>query len=128
MDLNRNNKDDLQEIKDGFAQLAADAKALNPRAVIDDLKNGAAWAIDYVENLTEEAQAIFNAVITKVKAESKTLGEAVANVLTLLNNPALHNAFGATQATITQLLAIGSDIITKVMAMVTGLEAAVGSI
>lgn len=128
MDINQNNKDDLQEIKDGIAQLVADAKALNPGAVIQDLKNGAAWTVDYIEKLTEEAQVIFNAVITKVKAESQTLGEAVANALTLLNSPRLHNAFGATQDTITQLLAIGSDVITKVLAMVTGLEAAVGSI
>lgn len=127
MDINQNGKDDLQEIKDGFAQLVADAKALNATALVQDLKNGAAWTVDYVEKLTEEAQTIFNAVIAKVKAESATLGEAVANALTLLNNPSLHNAFGAAQSTIAQLVAIGSDVITKVLSLLTGLEAEVGA-
>jgi predicted trehalose synthase len=127
MDINQNGKDDIQEIKDGFAQLVADAKALNPTAVITDLKNGAAWTVNYVEALCEEAQTIFNAVITKVKAESSTLGEAVANALTLLNNPSLHSAFGAAQDTIAQLVAISSQVITKVLSLLTGLEAAVGA-
>lgn len=127
MDINQNGKDDLQEIRDGFAQLVADAKALNATALVQDLKNGAAWTVDYVEKLTEEAQTIFNAVIAKVKAESATLGEAVANALTLLNNPSLHNAFGAAQGTIAQLVAIGSDVITKVLSLLTGLEAEVGA-
>lgn len=128
MDINQNGKDDLQEIKDGFAQLVADARALNPTAVIEDLKNGAAWTVNYVENLCEEAQTILNAVIARVKAESKTLGEAVANALTLINNPALHNAFGAASDTIAQLVAISSQVLTKVLSLVTGLEAVVGSI
>lgn len=127
MDINQNGKDDLQEIEAGLAQLAADAKALNPGAVIQDLKNGVAWTVDYIEKLTAEAQLILNAVITKVQGESKTLGEAVTNALNLLNSPRLHSAFGATQDTIAQLVAIGSDILTKVLAMVTGLKAAVGA-
>lgn len=124
MDINNNGKDDLQEIKDGFAQLVTDAKTLNVSALITDLQNGAAWTVNYVADLCEEAQTIFNAVITKVKAESATLGEAVANALTLLNNPSLHNAFGAAQGTIAQLVAIGSDVITKVLSLLSGLTAA----
>lgn len=127
MDINQNGKDDLQEIKDGFAQLVTDAKNLDATALVNDLKNGAAWTVNYVTDLCEEAQTIFNAVITKVKAESATLGEAVANALTLLNNPSLHNAFGAAQTTIQQLLAIGSDLITKVLSLLSALPAAVGA-
>ena len=127
MDINQNGKDDVQEIKDGFAQLVADAKALDASALINDLKNGAAWTVNYVTDLCEEAQKIFNAVIAKVKAESATLGEAVANALTLLNNPSLHTAFGAAQTTIDQLLAIGSDVITKVLSLLSGLQAEGGA-
>lgn len=127
MDLNNNGKDDLQEIKDGFAQLVTDAKALDATALVNDLKNGAAWTVNYVADLCEEAQTIFNAVIAKVKGESKTLGEAVANALTLLNNPSLHTAFGAAQSTIAQLVAISDDVITKVLSLLSGLPAAVGA-
>jgi len=127
MDINQNGKDDLQEIKDGFAQLVTDAKNLDATALVNDLKNGAAWTVNYVTDLCDEAQTIFNAVITKVKAESATLGEAVANALTLLNNPSLHTAFGAAQTTIQQLMAIGSDVITKVLSLLSALPAAVGA-
>lgn len=124
-DLNKNGVDDADEIKVGFAQLVSDAKALKFGAVLTDLKNGAAWTVNYVENLCDEAQQIFTAVIAKVKAESSTLGEAVANVLTLLNNPSLHAEFGASTTAIEQLVAITSDVITKVLSLLTLLPAAI---
>jgi hypothetical protein len=123
MDLNNNGKDDIQEVKDGFAQLFNDAKAGNVSGVLQDLKNGAAWTVEYVEDLCDEAQQFLSAVIAKVKSESQTLGEAVANALTLLYSGDLHGALALGQQAIDELKAITSEALTKILSLSTGLKA-----
>jgi hypothetical protein len=122
-DLNNNGKDDLTEIQAGFTQLFNDAKALNGPAVLADLKNGVAWTVNYVEALCDEAQQFLTAALNKVKGESATIGEAVSNALDILYNTGFHQAAGLAQNAIDQLKAIGSDVLTKIVALVTGLPA-----
>lgn len=120
MDINKNGKDDIQEIVDGVNQFIADAKALNVNALVADLKNGAAWAVNEFEALCQEAQTFFQAVVTKVKATAGPLGEQVASVLTLIYNETLHAATGLSQTASDQLKALSSQAITAALGLLGG--------
>ena len=124
MDFNHNGKDDVQEIKDGWAVFVADVRSGNINAVVSDVKDGAAWLQGEIEGLLEEAQTFFNWAIARVKEESATLGEAVANMLTLLQNSNLQAALGLGQNVIAQLAAISSQIVTAALALIGRFEAA----
>lgn len=124
MDFNHNGKDDVQEIKDGWAVFVADVRSGNINAVVSDVKDGAAWLQGEIEGLLEEAQTFFNWAIARVKEESSTLGEAVANMLTLLQNSNLQAALGLGQNVIAQLAAISSQIVTAALALIGRFEAA----
>lgn len=124
MDFNHNGKDDLDEIKDGFDQFITDIKSGNIDAVVTDVQNGAAWLKGEIEGLEQDAQNFFNWGIGKVKAESASLGEAVANMLTLLANGNLQSALGLGQSAIAQLAALSSQIIEAAVGLIGGFKAA----
>lgn len=117
MDINKNGKDDLQEIVDGVNQFIADAKAGNVTSLVQDLRNGAAWAVNEFDALCMEAQNFFQAIIARVRASAGPLGEQVADVLTLLYNEALHAASGLSQVASDQLKALSSQAITAALGL-----------
>jgi hypothetical protein len=123
IDANKNGKDDLQEIVDGVKQFVADVKSGNLNSVVADLKTGAAWAVDEFNNLCEEAQTFFGAIAAKVKAESSSLGEAVANALDLIYNEALHAASGLSDMASTQLKNLSSAAITAALGILNSAPA-----
>lgn len=123
MDFNHNGKDDIQEIKDGWAAFVADVRSGNVNAVVQDVVDAAAWIKSEIEGLEQAAQDFFNWGVDRVKAESKTLGEAVANMLTLLNNGSLQQGLGLAASAIAQLAALSSKLIESVMVLVGGFKA-----
>lgn len=124
MDFNHNGKDDLQEIKDGFDQFIADVSAGNINAVVQDVQDAGAWLKGELEGMVQEAQNFFNWGLEKVKAESADLGEAVANMLTLLANGNLQQALGLAQTAIDQLKAITSQVVTAAVGLLNGFKPA----
>lgn len=123
MDFNHNGKDDIQEIKDGWAAFVADVRSGNVNAVVQDVVDAAAWIKTEIEGLEQAAQDFFNWGVDRVKAESKTLGEAVANMLTLLNNGSLQQGLGLAASAIAQLAALSSKLVESVMVLVGGFKA-----
>jgi len=123
MDFNHNGKDDIQEIKDGWAAFVNDVRSGNINAVVQDVTDAAAWIKTEIEGLEQAAQDFFNWGVSKVKAESSTLGEAVANMLTLLNNGSLQQGLGLAASAIAQLAALSSKLIESVMVLVGGFKA-----
>lgn len=124
MDFNHNGKDDLQEIKDGFDQFITDVSAGNINAVVQDVKDAGDWLKNELEGLVQEAQNFFNWGLAKVKDESTSLGEAVANMLTLLANGNLQQALGLATTAIDQLKALSSEVVTAAVGLVGGFKAA----
>ena len=124
MDFNHNGKDDIQEIKDGWAAFVTDVKSGNINAIAQDVNDGAAWLKGEIDGLIEEAQTFFNWGLSKVREESTSLGEAVANMLTLLANGSLQQALGLGQNAISQLAAISSQIVTAAVGLLGGFKAA----
>lgn len=124
MDFNHNGKDDIQEIRDGFSQFVTDIKAGNVNAVVQDVVDAGAWLKAELEGLEQDAQQFFNWGLDRVKAESASLGEAVANMLTLLANGNLQSALGLGQTAIDQLKAVTSQIVEAAVGLVTGFKAA----
>lgn len=123
MDFNRNGKDDIQEIKDGWAAFVTDVRNGDVNAVVKDVTDAAAWIKGEIEGMEQAAQDFFNWGVDRVKAESKTLGEAVANMLTLLNNGSLQQGLGLAASAIAQLAALSSKLIESVMVLVGGFKA-----
>lgn len=124
MDFNHNGKDDVQEIKDGWAAFVSDVRSGNVNAMVQDVTDGAAWLKGEVEGLIQEAQDFFNWGLQRVIAESKTLGEGVANMLTLLNNGDLQAGLGLAAEAIAQLKAIGSAVIEAALGLIGGFKQA----
>lgn len=126
MDFNHNGKDDIQEIKDGWAAFVNDVRNGDVNAVVKDVTDAAAWIKSEIEGMEQAAQDFFNWGVDRVKAESKTLGEAVANMLTLLNNGSLQQGLGLAASAIAQLAALSSKLIESVMVLVGGFKAIAG--
>ena len=126
MDFNHNGKDDIQEIKDGWAAFVNDVRNGDVNAVVKDVTDAAAWIKSEIEGMEQAAQDFFNWGVDRVKAESKTLGEAVANRLTLLNNGSLQQGLGLAASAIAQLAALSSKLIESVMVLVGGFKAIAG--
>lgn len=126
MDFNHNGKDDIQEIKDGWAAFVTDVRNGDVNAVVKDVTDAAAWIKGEIEGMEQAAQDFFNWGVDRVKAESKTLGEAVANMLTLLNNGSLQQGLGLAASAIAQLAALSSKLIESIMVLVGGFKAIAG--
>lgn len=124
MDFNNNGKDDFQEIKDGFDQFITDVATGNINAVVTDVENAGAWLKNELAGLETAAQNFFNWAVTKVKAESGSLGEAVANMLTLLANGQLQQGLGLGQSAIAQLVAITTEVVQAAVGLLGGFKAA----
>ena len=122
MDFNNNGKDDIQELRDGFAQLKNDLLSGSVSAVIDDIAHAGDWLEDFLNGLAADAKAFFQWGMDRVKAESQTAGEAVANMLTLLANGELQRGLGVAEEAIAQLFAISSQIVEAAVALM-GLNA-----
>jgi hypothetical protein len=118
MDINQNGKDDLQEIKDGFAQLYADAKAGNITAVATDVENGVAWTLDEIAKLTEDAQHFLTAVKATVSSEATSVDNAVERALNIINNPGVQQAVGLTEEAITGLKNLPSQALATAIGVV----------
>jgi len=123
MDFNHNGKDDIQEIKDGWAAFVTDVRNGDVPAIVKDVTDAAAWLKAEIEGLEQAAQEFFNWGISRVKAESTTLGEAIANMLTLLNNGSLQQALGLGASAIAQLAAISSQVVEAAVALIGGFKA-----
>lgn len=124
MDFNHNGKDDIQEIKDGFSEFVSDIKSGNISAALQDVTDAGVWLKGEIEGLVQEAQDFFNWGLQKVRDESTSLGEAVANMLTLLANNNLQGALGLGQQAITQLMAVTSEVVTAAVGLIGGFKAA----
>lgn len=124
MDFNHNGKDDLAEIKDGFDQFITDIQAGNINAVVKDVTDAGAWLKGELDGLVEDAQNFFNWGLAKVKDESTSLGEAVANMLTLLANGNLQQALGLGQSAIAQLQALTSAVVEAAVGLLGGFKTA----
>lgn len=124
MDFNHNGKDDILEIRDGFTQFKNDVLSGNVSAALQDVSDAGAWLKTEIEGLVEEAQTFFNWGLEKVRAESTSLGEAVANMLTLLANSNLQGALGLGQQAISQLMAVTSEVVTAAVGLIGGFKAA----
>lgn len=123
MDFNHNGKDDIQEIKDGFAQFATDIKSGDINAVFKDISNAGGWIKVEIEGMAADAQNFFNWGLQRVKDESASFGEAVANMLTLLANGNLQGALGLEQSSIAQLAAVATEIVNAAVSLL-GFKAA----
>lgn len=123
MDFNHNGKDDVQEIKDGFSKAWADIRSGNVSAVLQDVADAGAWLKTELEGLVEEARVFFQWGLDRVKAESQSLGEAVANMLTLLANSNLQGALGLGVQAIEQLKALSSEVVTAAVGLINGFKA-----
>lgn len=124
MDFNHNGKDDLDEVKDGFDKFISDVKAGNINAVVTDVEDAGAWLKGELSGLEQDAQNFFNWGIDRVKAESKDVGEAVANMLTLVNNGNLQSALGVGTTAISQLSQLSSEVITAAVGLIGGFKSA----
>jgi hypothetical protein len=124
MDFNHNGKDDLDEIKDGFDKFISDVQAGNINAVVTDVVDAGAWLKGELEGLEQDAQSFFNWGVDRVKAESKDVGEAVANMLTLLANGNLQGALGVGATATSQLAALSSEVVTAAVGLIGGFKSA----
>lgn len=124
MDFNHNGKDDILEIRDGFNQFVSDVQAGNINAAVQDVVDAGAWIKGEIEGMVQEAQNFFNWGVARVIAESKTLGEAVANMLTLINNGNLQGALGIGQTAMSQLRALATSVIEAAIQLIGQFKAA----
>lgn len=124
MDFNHNGKDDVQEIKDGFSQFKSDLLSGSVSAVLQDVTDAGAWLKGEIEGLVEEARNFFNWGLERVRAESASLGEAVANMLTLLANSNLQGALGVGAKAMEQLQALSSEVVTAAVGLLAGFKTA----
>ena len=68
--------------------------------------------------MVKEAQDFFNWGVARVIAESKSVGEAVANMLTLINNGNLQGALGIGQTAMDQLRALATNVIEAAIRLI----------
>lgn len=124
IDLNHNNKDDLEEVRDGFNQFISDVEAGNINAVLTDVEQAGAWLKGELAGLEQDAQNFFSYATDRVKSESADVGEAVANMLTLLNNGNLQGALGVGTKAISQLSALSTQVVTAAVGLIGGFKSA----
>lgn len=118
MDFNHNGKDDILEIKDGFNQFVSDVQAGNINAAVQDVVQAGAWIKGEIEGMVQEAQDFFNWGVARVIDESKSLGEAVANMLALINNGNLQGALGLGSTAMDQLRALATSVIEAAIRLI----------
>lgn len=125
MDINNNGKDDVQEIKDGFAQLFADAKAGNITAVVADVQSGVDWTVNEINKMVEDAQTFLTAIKAKVTSEATSVDDAVERALNLINNPAVQSAVGLSVEAINDLKNLPSQALATAIGVVKSAAGAI---
>lgn len=124
IDLNHNNKDDLEEVRDGFNQFITDVETGNVNAVVADVVQAGAWLKGELDGLEQDAQNFFSFAVDRVKSESADVGEATANMLTLLNRGNLQAALGVSTKAISQLSALSTQVVTAAVGLIGGFKSA----
>jgi hypothetical protein len=109
---------DVTEIKAGFTQLFNDVKGGNVPAVLTDLQNGVAWTVGEIEALEEDAQSFLTAAVNTVKTEASSVDDAVARVLTIINNPELQAAVSLGESAVTSLTNLSSNAIASAVGVI----------
>jgi hypothetical protein len=113
IDLNKNGKDDIQEIADGIKQFIRDEGTL----IGSHIASATAWLQGEAAGIPDAAQQYFSAALAKVKATGGSLGEQVADMLTLLYNDTLHEAVGLGQEASTALKDIKSEVVSAAVGL-----------
>lgn len=108
IDLNKNGKDDVQEIADGIKEFIAKEATL----ISEEVASATNWLQGELAGLPDSAQQFFAAAVSKAQSSGGTLGEQIADTLTLLYNDGLHAAVGIGEDVGAMLKAIPSEVVT----------------
>lgn len=124
-DIGADLAEDAKEIEAGFAQLFADAKAGNISAVVQDVEKGAAWTVNAINQLSEDAQTFLTAVKAKVSAEATSVDDAVERALNLINNPSVQASVRLGEQAIADLKNLPSEALATAIGIVQSAESAI---
>lgn len=115
MDLNKNGKDDIAEIRDGVVSFIQQEATLVSGAV----SSSVIWLQGILAGVPDAVQTHLTGVIKEVDSEGGDLGTKVTNTLNLLYNDAKLLERGIEQSVIDGAKAIKSEAIQAIVALTT---------